>query len=145
MINPVNHKVQVQKGLKILKILIVDNALMGNVIGEIVEYLGHKAAFAKCYKEALQKIANAKFDLILWDINLSDGNGIDLISEIRGSTGNVNIVAMTDDSNREVERRVRIQGVSYYMIKPIEFDELKSIVSHLAERKIKLCSQHIQP
>ena len=140
MINSISHKVQIQERPKILRVLIVDKVLMRNVIGKIVEQLGHKAAFAKCYKEALQKITKTKFDLILWDINLSNGNGIDLISEIREAVGDANIVAMAGDSDREVERRVRVQGVIYYMIKPIEFDELKSILNHLSERKIKLCS-----
>lgn len=140
MNNTVSYEVQVQEGLKLLKVLIVDDEQMGNVIGKAVEQLGHKVAVVKCYKEALQKIAETKFDLILWDINLSNGNGIDLIPEIRGSAGDVNIVAMTGDSNREIEERVRVQGVIYYMIKPFELDELNSIINHLAKRKIKLCS-----
>ncbi len=56
----------------------------------------------------------------------------------------VNIVAMTSVSNREMEQRVRVQGVIYYMIKPFEFDELRSIINHLARRKVKLCSQQKQ-
>ena len=140
MNNTVIYEVQIQEGLKLLKVLIVDDEQMGNVIGKAVEQLGHKVAVVKCYKEALKKIAETKFDLILWDINLSNGNGIDLIAEIRKSSGDVNIVAMTGDSNREIEERVRVQGVIYYMIKPFELDELNSIINHLARRKIKLCS-----
>ena len=144
MNNTVSYEVQGQEKLKLLKVLIVDDEQMGNVIGKSVEQLGHKVAVVKCYKEALQKIAETKFDLILWDINLSDGNGIDLIAEIRKSAGKVNIVAMTGDSNREMEQRARAQGIIYYMIKPFELNELRSIINHLARRKIKLCPQQIQ-
>ena len=137
MNNTVSYEVQIQDGLKLLKVLIVDEAQMGNVIGKAVDQLGHKVAVADCYKEALQKIAETNFDLILWDINLSNGNGIDLIPEIRKSVGKVNIIAMTGYSNREIEQRVRVLGVIYFMIKPFELDELRSIINHHAKRKIK--------
>ena len=44
MNNTVSHEVQVQEGLKLLKVLIVDNEQMRNVIGKTIEQLGHKVA-----------------------------------------------------------------------------------------------------
>ena len=145
MNNTVSYEVQVQEELKILKVLVVDDEQTGNVLGKTVEQLGHETIVAECYKEALQKIAETNFDLVLWDITLSNGNGIDLIREIRRSAGDVNIVAMTGHNSCETEQRVRVQGIIYYMIKPFELDELRSIINHLARRKVKLCSQQIQP
>jgi DNA-binding response OmpR family regulator len=140
MNSTISCEVQLQKKLKTLNVLIVDNEQMGSAIGKTVEQLGHSVVVAECYKKAFQKTAETKFDLILWDVNLSGGNGIDLIPEIRKkSVEDVNIVAMTGASTIEIEQKIRLPGVIYYMIKPFRLDELRSIINHLSKRKLKLC------
>ncbi len=123
-----------------MNVLIVDNEEISNAIGKTVVQLGHEAVVTENYQEALKKISESTFDLILWDINLSNGTGINLLSEIRESNRDLNIVTMTMFSNREMEERVREQGIIYYMIKPFKLDELRSIINHLAKRETRLCS-----
>ncbi len=142
MDNTVGNIVRVKEEHEILHVLIVDDEDLAHALGKTIEQLGHKAEVAGCYKEALKKIAEVNFDLILLDMNLSNGDGIDFISEIRQSVEDLNIVAMTSDPNRELEQKLREQRVIYYMIKPFELDELRSIINHLSRRKIKFHSKY---
>jgi AmiR/NasT family two-component response regulator len=40
---------------------------------------------------------------------------------------------MTGESSRELEKRVRKAGVLYYMVKPIETQNLKLLLEHLSK------------
>ncbi len=113
-----------------------------NFLSKAIEMLGHLAETAGSCEEALQKISEIDFDLVLLDVNLSDGDGVEFITKIRKISADSNIVVMTGDSSREMELRAREKGIMYYLIKPFEMKELKSIINHLFIRKFKLCSQH---
>ncbi len=135
-----DRKVKAQERLGILKVLIVDDEEMGHVLCKTIEHLGHKGSVAKCYHETLEKIAETQFDLIFLEINISNGSSVSVIREIRQLLGDVNIIVMTSDTNREMEQMIREQRVIYYMIKPIDPHELKSILNHLSMRKVKFLS-----
>ncbi len=135
------HTDWAQEELQMLNIIIVDDdEKTANLIQRVAGKLGHNAVVAKCCKVALHKIEEENFDLILLDINLPDSNEIDLIQEIRETTAAINIVPMVSEPDRETEERIRGQRITYYLIKPFEIDELKSIINHLSKRKFKLCS-----
>ena len=136
MDNTVGNEIQV---FEEFKVHIFDEEI-GDILWKRVEQLGHKVVVSQCQKEALQKITETNFDLILLDANRSNGNGINLIQEIRKLAGDVHIIAMAGDPSRELEQKLREQRIIYYMIKPFEFVELKSIINHLSERKIKFMS-----
>lgn len=95
----------------------------------------HRAERAASGKEALDRLGRRPFDLILLDIFLPDGQGDDLIPQIRAQCPQGHIVTMTGFSTRELETRVREQGIAYYMIKPFDLKHLKSIVDHIAKKK----------
>ncbi|MCP3924454.1 MAG: response regulator [Desulfobacterales bacterium] len=120
---------------QLLDILIVDRKSEANHLQLYIKKLMHKATILDSYKEALHEIRNRDFDLIMIEMNLSKGNGIDLIKQIRKLKGILNVLAMTRDTSRELERKAREQRVIYYMIKPFEANELQSIINHILKKK----------
>jgi len=118
-----------------LTVLIVDEREAGNILERDIAHLGHRVFLAECYSDALQKVSENHCDLIVMDIDLPDGNGIEIISRIRELVGDINIVTMTDSNNREMEQGVRDQRILYYAVKPLEFKEIHSIIDHLLSKK----------
>jgi DNA-binding response OmpR family regulator len=118
-----------------MKILIVeDDPQIITYIQKRLEKWGydhHQAASNG--KEALQHILNTAFDVVLLDIMLPDYLGYDLIPELRQIDSDINIITMTGESSRELEKRVRKAGVLYYMVKPIETQNLKLLLEHLSK------------
>ncbi len=119
-----------------LDILIVDRKKEANLLQLQIQRLKHRVTILESYKEALGKIIKTDFDLIIVDMNLARGNGIDLIKQIRKSRGSLNVIAMTHDSCRELEKDAREQRVIYYTIKPFDIAELQSILNHILKKKI---------
>ena len=79
--------------------------------------------------EALKQLPQAKFDLIITDINMPDINGLELISFIRNNPEYSHIpliVVTTESSPRDREKGLAL-GADEYLVKPIDpvqFQEL---------------------
>jgi DNA-binding response OmpR family regulator len=66
---------------------------------------------------------------------LPDVSGDVLIRRFKDICPDTMIVAMTDTNSRELEIRIREQGILYYMIKPFEVENLRALLEHLARKK----------
>jgi DNA-binding response OmpR family regulator len=120
-------------GSQLLNILIVDRKKEANRLIHFIQEMTHRALVMEKYSDVLNEIKRNTFDLIMVEMNHNEG--IDLIRQIRKSRKNQNVLAMTSESNRENEWEARKLRVIYYMIKPINSNELKSILNHLVKRK----------
>ena len=121
-----------------MDILIVEDNVGGisNLTQRIREW-GHSAENADTCKDALDKVKQKRFDLILLDIFLPDGEGHRLIPQFKELLPDVGIVTMTGYNTRELEMEVRQQGILYYMIKPFETKSLKELLDHISHKYSK--------
>ncbi|MCH7399462.1 ATP-binding protein [Belliella sp. DSM 107340] len=79
--------------------------------------------------EAIQKLKNQKFDLILMDLQMPEMDGYEATIAIRtGASGfenkNIPIVAVTADATEKAKLKVKEVGMDEYTTKPIDMDEL---------------------
>ena len=118
-----------------LYILIIGNEEECSLLKKNITRPGHNVLMAESYSEAIKKVAETCFDLIVMDIDLPDWDGEEIISRIKEMVGEINIVTMTNNNNREREQRVRDQRILYYAVKPLEYNEIRSIIDHLSSKK----------
>ncbi len=121
-----------------MDILIVDDDIaVASALSGTVERLNHNVETASTGKDALKKLKQKKFHLMLLDIFLPDCMGYEFIPKFKEIWAGLGIVTMTGYNSRELERRVRQQGLIYYMLKPINTKELKEVINHLSKKKRK--------
>ncbi len=115
-----------------MKILIIEDIdQVSKLLKLKVEKWGNEAWVAKTGKEALNYIKNEIFDLILLDIFLPDTVAYDLIPKLKKEWSGLKIITMTGHSSKDVEKKVRSQGILYYMVKPVDLTELENIIQHM--------------
>jgi DNA-binding NtrC family response regulator len=121
-----------------MEILIVedDMALSLNIAESLTSW-GNRAEHVRTGKEALKRIGQKYFDLVLLDIFLPDCRGYKLIKQFRQMWPEINVVAMTAHNSRELETQIRKEGVIYYMIKPFELEQIQDILNHISNKKEK--------
>lgn len=118
-----------------MQILIIEDTEQVSTLLKLkVERWGHKATVAETGKEALDIIKTEMYDLILLDIFLPDTIAYDLIPKLKAEWSGMEIITMTGYSSRDVEKKVRSQGILYYMVKPIDLTELKNIIQHMNKK-----------
>ena len=118
-----------------MTILIVEDDLsFSMVLEEAFALWGYRAEWVTAGDMALKRMEAQRFDLILLDIYLPDGPGYRLIPDLKRINPKVHIVAMTGHNSRQLEMKVRRQGITYYMIKPFDIDQLKSVLDYMNSR-----------
>jgi len=121
-----------------MNILVVEDDIdVSSVLAESIQRWGYSSENADTGKDALDKVKQKRFDLILLDIFLPDGKGHRLISQFKELLPDVGIITMTGYNTREMEREVREQGILYYMVKPFETKALKELLDHISHKYSK--------
>jgi PAS domain S-box-containing protein len=82
---------------------------------------------AATVQEALEAAAREPFDLVISDIGLPDGSGLDLMERLRREHG-VRGIAITGYGMREDVERSRKAGFLEHLVKPITAQKLESAV-----------------
>ena len=119
-----------------MKILIVeDDVSEAEAIKESIEVLNHNGETAGTGQDALIKIRQKRFDLVLLDIYLPDCKGHKLIPQFKEVWPDIGIVTMTGYNTRELEWEVRQQGIIYYMIKPFKIKEIGEVLDHISKKR----------
>lgn len=83
---------------------------------------GYQISEAGSLAEASRMMAERRFDLIIIDVNLPDGNGLDLINAEREAQNLVPIIVITGDIPLAVEAMQR--GADNFLMKPIDMPAL---------------------
>jgi len=96
--------------------------------------MGHEVHTAESGQQALESILLEGMDVLLIDVYLPDTTAMALIPQLRDLYPATRIVALTGHSCRELERRLRALGVSYYIAKPFQKAELERVFDHMASR-----------
>lgn len=77
-------------------------------------------------REALPYLPRGGVDLVLLDLNLPDGNGLDIVRVIRGAGRPVDILAITAAREVDQVRAAVSLGVVGYLLKPFAFADLRA-------------------
>lgn len=83
--------------------------------------------------DALRKLAGARFDIVLTDINMPIMDGLKLVRRIRADAAHkdVPIVIVTTESAEEDRKRAMALGANAYVTKPIQAPRILEVVREL--------------
>ncbi len=110
-------------------ILVVDDEdSMRRFFSLTLEREGHSVETAGSVKQALLQIENQTFDLVLSDIRLGDGTGLDVLRAAKKSDGEVPVIMMTAYASAETAVEAMKLGAADYLAKPFNVDEVKIVV-----------------
>lgn len=108
-----------------MELLIVeDERSLAEDIKAYLEVPGTRCAIAGNVREAMDHIVDKPFDCVILDLGLPDGNGLEVLRELKrmGRTDGVVIVSAKDAMDDRIEG-LRI-GADDYIVKPIHLAEL---------------------
>ena len=119
-----------------MRILIVeDNYIVADGLKFSLEYEGYSVSIATNTESCYEEIKKCNYDLIIIDIMLPDGNGLELCREIKNKI-NIPIIFVTaKDTEEDIIQGLNI-GADDYIIKPFRIRELIARIQN-AIRKYK--------
>ena len=91
---------------------------------------GFSVATANSLQEARRRMSMQAPDVVLLDLVLPDGNGLDLVDAIRTS-GRAEVVLITGHASVETSVQALRMGAADYLTKPLNVKQLRGVLSRL--------------
>ncbi len=117
---------------RLMNILLVDDhADTSRALKRLLERMGYQVQTADSVSSALQASQSAPFDIVISDIGLPDGSGLDLMREILQRNEEVKGVALSGFGMEEDIRKSKEAGFVEHLTKPVDFVTLESVLARL--------------
>jgi CheY-like chemotaxis protein len=118
---------------KVLRILLVeDHPDTRYVLSRLLAGLGFEVTATGSVKEAVEAGSRQQFDLLLSDIGLPDGSGMDVMRQIAGRH-NLKGIALSGYGQDEDLRRSREAGFVTHLTKPVNIQTLQDVIRKVTE------------
>ena len=112
-------------------LVIEDHADSAALLERLLIKMGHTVAVATCVREAEVLAASRRFDLLISDVGLPDGDGCALFRTVR-SMYPVRGIAVTGYGAADDLAACRSAGFDAHLVKPIMFEQLRSVLGSLS-------------
>jgi two-component system cell cycle response regulator len=118
------------------RILIVeDDSFFRGVFTDVLKEDGYFVDEATSGQDALEMIRNNDYQLVVTDLVMHDLSGLDILSAVKRLDPTVDVIMVTGHANVETAIFALKNGAVDYLIKPINHDEFRHVVSHCMEQR----------
>lgn len=116
-------------------LLVEDSPDLADAITEFLSTHGHIVNWANSLKQAKTFVASGQYAIVILDLSLPDGNGLDLIKEDIGKLTSTPAVIITTAKDQIHDRIKGLnQGADDYLVKPFDLNELLARIHALYRR-----------
>jgi two-component system, sensor histidine kinase len=124
------------------KVLLVDDDQeLCKILGTILQNAGYAVVSAGSCAQALQKAAEHRPDVILLDLKLPDGSGLDLLNKLKDLNPESTPLVMTGFADLESAVAAINGGAIHYLQKPIQHEVLLDLLERVFETKLAKLKQ----
>ena len=134
---PPEHEEARKSGKPTTILLVEDNPDSLRALSMSLSLLGYEVRPANSLRAALAESESVSYDLIVSDLELGDGTGLDLLSSL-GPRRSVPAIALTGYGSEEDRKMCLEAGFELHMVKPVQTKQLnEAIRSVLLKQSIK--------
>ena len=128
------------------RILVIDDEIgIRKGCRRVLEPAGYTIDSAASFREGLNKIKQEQFDLILLDVMMPDGRGVDLLAPIHDQDPETVAVVITGYATVEMAVETIKRGAYDFIAKPFTTDLLLTTVQRgLEKRRLSMDAQRLQ-
>jgi len=127
-------------------ILVVDDEPdMRELLRDVLQERGCRVALAQSGREALKRLGEDEYAVVLTDLRMKEMEGIELLKEIKRSYPETNVIIMTAFGSVETAIEAMKQGAYDYLVKPIKTEELVRVTERaLREAALRREVNHLR-
>lgn len=119
-----------------MKILIIEDEIeLLIAVGNYLTRENYICELADNFAKANEKLSVYEYDIILLDIGLPDGNGLDLLKNIKKYNKKAGIIILSAKNSLDDKIIGLDQGADDYITKPFQLSELNSRIKALLRRR----------
>jgi two-component system OmpR family response regulator len=115
-------------------LLIEDDHVLGAAIRDHVLSTGHAVDWMQRIDDARLALAGVSYELVLLDLNLPDGRGLDLLRDLRSAGNAVPVIITTAQDQVAIRIEGLNSGADDYLVKPFDLAEMGARIAAVARR-----------
>jgi DNA-binding response OmpR family regulator len=116
-------------------LLVEDNELARDALRLLLQATGHRVCVAGSVSEALSVARAERPDLVLLDLTLPDGSGLEIVGPLLVEDNPPTFVALTGHDTDQVKQDCIAAGCTSVLVKPLTSQELLATVDPLLARR----------
>ena len=111
-------------------LVVEDDFAVGRVLQVVLAQSGHDVELVRDLSGGRRALNDGNYDLVILDVNLPDGSGLDLLAYLRQELWlKTPVTLLTGLKQHETKLNAAQAGATEYMTKPFSTDELLARVS----------------
>ncbi|HKP04231.1 MAG TPA: response regulator [Chthoniobacterales bacterium] len=114
-------------------LLVEDHTDTRRVLSALLERSGHEMITADGVTEALQLLGHTPVDVLLSDLGLADGDGLDLVAKAKTLQPQIQAIALTARGSEKDYEIGKNAGFDHYLTKPFDLHELRTLLNILGQ------------
>jgi DNA-binding response OmpR family regulator len=119
-----------------MKILVIeDEKAISDSIASYLDKEGYSCEFAADYNTGEEKALLHSYDCILLDITLPDGNGLNILKNIKKEKPNAGVIIISAKNSLDDKVNGLDWGADDYLTKPFHLSELSSRIKSVIRRR----------
>jgi PAS domain S-box-containing protein len=111
-------------------LLVEDHQDSADTLSQLLAFHDYEVSVARTMQEAIEVADHGLFDLLISDIRLPDGNGLDLMRRLR-SNRPIRGIAISGFGTEQDLRRSREAGYETHLTKPVDFNVLLGAIERI--------------
>jgi len=123
--------------VKQIKILVVDDERISlKNICHVLDKEGYKTESANSGGEAIKKLGDSPFDLVVTDLKMGDIDGFQVMETTKRLQPDTEVIIITGYATVNSAVEAMAKGAFYYIAKPLKLQQLKEIIHSALEKSL---------
>ena len=125
-------------------LLVEDEAPLARAVAEQMTAERHVCDWYPTLDEAMSAVMTCRYDLVLLDLQLPDGNGLELLTRLRAARTYTPVIILS--ARDKISDRIKglNLGADDYLVKPFDLAELSARVVTVTRRQFENASQTVR-
>jgi DNA-binding NtrC family response regulator len=120
-----------REGLDVM--VLDDEPVVGDRLKPVIEQEGHRVEVFVDPREALKRVAEKKFDIVVTDIRMENVNGIEVLERVVERYEKAKVIIITGYATMELAREAMGKMAFDFIAKPFKLREIREIVRNAAK------------
>jgi len=126
-----NHRAGGKTSRPLRLLLVEDHQDTRRTLSRLLTHFGHNVVTAENVEGAMAILGSNNIDTVLCDIGLPDGSGYEVAAQARAN-GRTKAIALTGFGTEQDVQRSKEAGFDFHLVKPINFQELQTVLDQVA-------------
>lgn len=109
-------------------LLVEDHRETRSTLEALLARSGHTMITAETASEALELLGEKRVHVLLCDLSLPDGDGLDVVAKAKNLNPDIKAIALTARDSDDDYKVGFEAGFDHYLTKPFDFGELRTLL-----------------